>query len=189
MTPRRSWLVVIPAVLSSGLWAVDGNAPGVANFHRVDDHVFRGAQPTDSGWPSLAKLGVKTVIDLREPSEYPLKAEKKAVEGAGMHFVSMPLHGLIAPPDAEIHKILALLQSESSSPVFVHCRRGKDRTGTVIACYRIAHDHWSNQKALAEARSLGMSRVEIAMKRYILNFKAGSEAADLESGARASADR
>jgi hypothetical protein len=30
-------------------------APGVANFHQVNDHVFRGAQPHRNGLDTLAK--------------------------------------------------------------------------------------------------------------------------------------
>jgi protein tyrosine/serine phosphatase len=55
--------------------------------------------------------------------------------------------------------------------VFVHCRRGKDRTGTVIACYRIQHDGWDNRHALEEAKEHGMSSFERAMRAYILSFK------------------
>jgi tyrosine-protein phosphatase SIW14 len=53
----------------------------------------------------------------------------------------------------------------------VHCRRGADRTGTVIACYRITHDGWSNRKALQEATSYGMSWIEFGMQRYVLAFQ------------------
>ncbi len=63
------------------------------------------------------------------------------------------------------------MTTDSQWPVFVHCKRGADRTGTVIACYRINHDHWQNQKALTEAKYLGMSRLETAMRHFILGFQ------------------
>jgi len=77
------------AVLSIPLWAADG-APGVPKFHQVNERIYRGAQPRGEGWDSLAKLGVKTVIDLRPESEHSCKAEKLAVEAAGMHYVNVP---------------------------------------------------------------------------------------------------
>jgi len=92
------------------------------------------------------------------------------VEAAGIRYVLVPLSGLAAPSPRDISKLLDLLDSEANWPVFVHCQRGSDRTGTVIACYRIAHDHWDNRKALAEAQSFGMSRAEIAMRHFILHF-------------------
>jgi protein tyrosine/serine phosphatase len=66
--------------------------------------------------------------------------------------------------------VLALLNDESAGPVFIHCRRGNDRTGMIIACYRISHDHWENRKALDEAIANGMSWAEIAMRHYVLHF-------------------
>jgi hypothetical protein len=52
----------------------------------------------------------------------------------------------------------------------VHCRRGDDWVGMVIACYRIVHDHWMNARALEEARHEGLNPLELLMPRYILRF-------------------
>jgi tyrosine-protein phosphatase SIW14 len=153
------------------------DAPGVPNFHQVDEHVYRGAQPRGQGFASLAKIGIRTVIDLRGEN-----SEDNAVERAGMHYVRLPWSGFKAPDDAQIAAVLALLNDSSDWPVFVHCRRGADRTGTAIACYRIVHDHWSNQQALAEAKTFGMSSLETAMQRYILHF--GAPATETASSTR-----
>ncbi len=151
-------------------WAADVEAPGVPNFHQVNEHVFRGGQPVDVGWNSLAHLGIKLVVDLRPQSEHPIQAEERAVEAAGMHYVNVPMKGMSAPPAETVSRVLALMISNSNGPLFVHCRRGSDRTGTVVACYRILHDHWENQKALQEARSYGMFRMERGMMHFIQNF-------------------
>jgi tyrosine-protein phosphatase SIW14 len=161
--------------LSLGLtpiWAADVKPAGVPNFHQVNEHVFRGGQPVDAGWNSLAHLGIKVVIDLRPSSEHPINAEEHAVEAAGMKYVNVPMRGIGSPVADAVSKVLSLLVSDSDGPVFVHCRRGADRTGTVIACYRILHDHWANQKALQEAKLCGMAWVERGMMHYIQNFKA-----------------
>ena len=146
------------------------DAPGVPNFHQVNEHVYRGGQPAQAGWSSLANLGVKLVIDLRPATEHPIRAEEQAVEAAGMHYLNVPMKGLGAPGGATVLKVLALMDSIPGGSVFVHCKRGADRTGTVIACYRILHDHWENRKALDEARALGMYPIERGMMHYILNF-------------------
>ena len=138
---------------------------GVSNFHQVDEHVYRGAQPSDRGFAALAKAGIKTVIDLRGEG-----SEQAAVENAGMRYIRMPWSGYRAPTDSQIEQVLSLLNDNTRWPVFVHCRRGADRTGTAIACYRVSHDHWTNENALAEAKSFGMSSMEMAMQRYILRF-------------------
>jgi tyrosine-protein phosphatase SIW14 len=49
----------------------------------VDEHVYRGAQPTDDGFQYLSKIGIKTVIDLRETDER-ARAEERLVRAAGM---------------------------------------------------------------------------------------------------------
>src|SRR5580700_9539912 len=154
------------------------DVPGVHNFHQVDEHVYRGAQPHAQGFAGLAKIGIKTVIDLRGE-----KSEENAVQGAGMHYVRLPWSGFKAPAESQITAVLSLLSDDSAWPVFVHCRRGADRTGTAIACYRIMHDHWTNRQALAEARTFGMSSMEVAMQHFILRFAPPVTAASTASAA------
>ncbi len=146
-------------------------APGVPNFHQVNQNVYRGGQPNAEGFQNLAKLGVKTVIDLRREDEHSSRAEAQVVQSAGMKYINFPLYGVVAPPDAVVSKVMALLDSKDAGPVFVHCKRGADRTGTIIAAYRMSHDHWDNQKALKEAKSLGMSWTQIGMKHYINDYQ------------------
>ena len=151
------------------VWAADPVVPGVPNFHAVNGHIYRGGQPTQRGYASLAQLGVTTVIDLRRGDGSSINAERSEVEAAGMRYVSVPMKQFGAPSDEQIAGVLDLLNTNER--VFVHCRRGKDRTGTAIACYRIAHDHWDNRRALKEAESYGMSIFERGMKHYILQYK------------------
>ncbi len=143
---------------------------GVGNFQEVNDHIYRGAQPTDDGFANLKKLGIETVVDLREPGDRSA-LEQKVVTAAGMRYVSVPMYGMSTPSNESVQKVLALLEDTSSGPVFVHCKRGADRTGAVIACYRVEHDRWKNQQALAEAKSLGMSWFEKAIQSYVLKFQ------------------
>jgi uncharacterized protein (TIGR01244 family) len=155
-------------VLATATYAA--SLDGVPNFQKVNDRVYRGGQPTGAGFRNLSQLGVKTIIDLREPGEHSQAEEQSWVATAGMRYVSVPLKGMSAPPDASVAKILAILNDPASGPVFVHCRRGADRTGTVIACYRISHDRWENRKALSEARGYGMNMFERAMMHYVMRF-------------------
>jgi len=143
--------------------------PGIPNFHQVNDHVFRGGQPAAEAWPSLAKLGVKTVIDLRREDEHSTAAEAQAVAAAGMNYFNVPMKGVVAPANGQIERVLALLNSQD--PVFVHCHRGADRTGAVIACYRIAHDRWDRKQALREAKSFGMAWDQLGLKHYVMMFQ------------------
>lgn len=168
-------------LIAAALTALAAPQPaGVPNFREVNEHVFRGAQPSPEGFKSLARLGFKTIIDLRGGGPRST-AEGKLVKAAGMKYISIPMKGLQAPSDEEIWKVLGILDDSSGWPVFIHCRRGKDRTGVVVACYRIVHDHWQNQKALEEARLAGMSWVERAMQSYVLRFQPAGKPAPLGS--------
>jgi protein tyrosine/serine phosphatase len=160
------------ALTLPGCWAATAEDPKILpNFQIVNDNVFRGAQPTDEGIKRLAERGVKTVIDLRLPSEHSITHEKEVVESSGMRFVNVPMRGLMAPTDDQLYGVLRILNDSKQWPVFVHCRRGADRTGTVLACYRISHDNWNNQKALEEAKAYGISIFERAMRSFIEHFK------------------
>lgn len=149
--------------------AADIKPPAVHNFHQVDAHLYRGGQPDAKGFKDLARIGVRTIIDLR--SAVNQRKEKKLVEAAGMHYVNVPMSGMRAPSDEQIATVFKIIDDPTAWPIFVHCKRGADRTGTVIACYRIAHDRWDNRKALEEARYDGMRWIERAMMRYILTFQ------------------
>lgn len=142
---------------------------GVGNFHQVDANVYRGAQPTPEGLKNLAQLGIKTIVDLRHGKDH-TDSEEKAAEALGLKYVSVPMKGLDPPTDKQIASLLAVLNSSNQTPVFVHCRQGMDRTGAVIACYRIAHDHWTNDKALAEAKEYGLHSSQHPRQNFILNF-------------------
>ncbi len=168
----------------SVVWLPAASIPdvhGVPNFHQVDEHVYRGGQPHSDGYAGLANLGIKTVIDLRGEA-----SEAAAVQRAGMRYVRLPWSGFKAPDEAQIAAVPAVLNNGSAWPVYVHCRRGADRTGTAIACYRITHDHWTSQQALTEAKTFGMSSMEIAMQHFILHFSAPEAATNLASTTLAS---
>ena len=162
-------LAALVVSFSLPVWPALAETPSIPNFHQVNEHVYRGGQPAPDTWPALAKMGVKTVIDLRREDEHSTAEEAKAVAAAGMKYVNVPMKGVVAPTDAQIAKVLELLDSQE--PVFVHCKRGADRTGTVIACYRIAHDRWQRQQAMQEAKSLGMGMVQLGLKRYIMTYQ------------------
>jgi protein tyrosine/serine phosphatase len=168
-TTRRWAAFLVTAAFSSALFAASV-ADGVGNFQKVDEHVYRGAQPTPEGFSNLSKLGIKLVVDLREPGDRSA-LESKIVTAAGMKYISVPMYGMETPSNDSVQKVLALLEDNSTGPVFVHCKRGADRTGGVIACYRIEHDGWKSEKALVEARSMGMSWFQKAIQSYVLKYQ------------------
>ena len=171
MSTLQHYRTLATIVLSFSLpvWPALAGTPAIPNFHQVNEHIYRGGQPAPETWQSLAKMGIKTVIDLCREDEHSTAAEARAVAAVGMNYVNVPMKGVVAPTNEQIAKVLALLDSQE--PVFVHCKRGADRTGTVIACYRIAHDRWQRQQALHEAKSFGMGMFQVGLKHYIMAFQ------------------
>lgn len=168
---RLSIVLLSSTALPFATLAATSQVDGVGNFQKVDDHVYRGAQPTEEGFRNLAKLGIRTIIDLQEAGDARSVGEAKMVRAAGMQYISVPMKGMETPSTESVIKVLSLLEDAATGPVFVHCHRGADRTGGVVACYRIEHDHWSNSRALAEAKSMGMSWYHLAIHHYVLSYQ------------------
>lgn len=181
MFGRRGWLAAITAavaLLTLGCVDPHRGVPAtdhLANFGRVNGSLYRGAQPDEAGLAQLQKLGVATVINLRMADDV-RPDEADSVRIHGMVYRQVPLHGFRAPTHAEVEQLLALIES-SPAPVFIHCEHGADRTGTIVACYRIRHDLWPPARALAEAKQYGLSDWEIGMKRFVANFSSSPASA------------
>ena len=125
-------------------WAERLELPGLPNLHRVSENLYRGAQPTAEGMKQLEKLGVKTVLNLRSN-----RSDRDEIEGTALTYehISMTMRN----PDPEnVTRFLKIVSNGSRTPVFVHCRHGADRTGTMCAIYRIATEGWSKDEAIEE---------------------------------------
>ena len=157
-------LIALPAVGERGL----PPSEGITNFGKINDCLYRGAQPDAAGIRNLARLGIKSIINLRLTNDV-WKAEAAVASSSGILYTNVPLNGLAPPTHAQVATLLALIET-LPAPVFVHCQYGCDRTGTIIACYRIRQGGWPNQAALDEARKYGLSKLEFGMINYIRNF-------------------
>lgn len=125
---------------------------GIANFGQVTPTLFRGGQPSAEGYRELRQLGVEMVVSFRhERGENSL--ERREVEAQGMHFVSLPWHAWELPSDDDVRRFLGLLATNPNTKVFVHCQQGRDRTGAMIAIYRVALDHWCPASAVSEMKA------------------------------------
>jgi hypothetical protein len=126
--------------------------PGLTNFARVSDDLYRGAEPTQEGLAYLATIGVKTVLSLCE--FYDLDwFDPGHVRSLGMGYVSRPCN----PWHPELEDVSWFLRILTTTllPVYIHCRQGCDRTGLLIACYRISVQGWPKKDAIAELRAFG----------------------------------
>ncbi|MCY7347185.1 MAG: dual specificity protein phosphatase family protein [Pyrinomonadaceae bacterium] len=139
------------------------------NFSQVNAKFYRGAQPTENGVKELARMGVKTIINLRGEDKNAQK-EKLWANRAGIKFIAVNLNNWFKPKTADIENIVKEIDAADNQPVFVHCKRGADRTGTVVAVYRIAHDNWTAREANDEAEKFGFGWWQFWMKDYINDY-------------------
>jgi protein tyrosine phosphatase (PTP) superfamily phosphohydrolase (DUF442 family) len=144
-------------ILLIGTNAFCGNVPtempGLLNFHEVHPYLYRGGAPDEAALKQLKEKGVKTVIDLRAPSEDKI-GERRRVIDLGMAYINLPMDS-----KAPTRKQLRIFEEEvekaekkESGPVFLHCAHGSDRTGCLVGIWRVKHDGWSYDRAYEEMR-------------------------------------
>lgn len=153
---RRIAVPLVLAVLAASLpaaartverparWAQPIAKPGLPNLHKVSDGLYRGAQPTAEGFRELARMGVKTVVNLRR-----FHSDRRLLEGTGLGYVHVPMNAWHGEAEDAV-AFLKVVGDPARRPVFVHCQHGADRTGTMAAIYRMAVQGWSVDDAVRE---------------------------------------
>src|SRR3954471_19674340 len=142
-----------PTTTSTHTWVrpCDDCVPGLRNFGKVNDRLWRAAQPDTQDVEVFRKLqqaGVKSVINLRhDHDDFP------ALISTDIAYVHIPMRAW-RPNDEQMVLFLAsvrrALADSQRSPVLVHCAEGKDRTGYAIAAYRIVEQQWDADSAIQE---------------------------------------
>jgi protein tyrosine phosphatase (PTP) superfamily phosphohydrolase (DUF442 family) len=125
-------------------WAQPIKLEGVPNLYRVSNELYRGDQPSPQGMRNLKNLGLKTIINLRS-----FHSDRDEIGGTGLayeHIYMKAWH----PEEKELVRFLKIVTDPRRVPVLVHCQHGADRTGVVIAFYRIAVQGWSKTEAIRE---------------------------------------
>jgi len=144
---------------------------GIHNAGKINDVLFRGAQPKENGLAELKKLGITTIVDLRGEDREKYEWERKEAESMGMRFVRLPVSGWSPPSDEQVAKFLELFHDDPKQKVFVHCLFGDDRTGVFVATYRMAVDKWSPEQAMGEMYFFGFNGFwHPSMKKFIRDF-------------------
>lgn len=148
---------------------------GVINGHAVvEGQLYRGGNIQVPGFQTLATLGVQRIICLKNEEddgrESILTEERRALE-ALMKWQHMPLNnnGLFSYDD--IKKVPDIVTELVRGPVtLVHCAHGEDRTGVVIAVYRILHDGWTAARAVKEMKRYGSAFYNWGMRHAVEEF-------------------
>jgi protein tyrosine phosphatase (PTP) superfamily phosphohydrolase (DUF442 family) len=118
-----------------------GEADGV---YRVTPGIYRGPRPLGDDYQTLQRLGVRTLLSLQT-----LHVDRERAEEHGLHYERIPI-AVWAPTDQDLIDALRVLRSPDNHPVYVYCNLGIDRTGFVIAAYRVVEQGWTRQQAIDE---------------------------------------
>src|SRR5689334_3585158 len=128
---------------------------GLPNGGKINDSLFRGAQPRDEGVKELKNLGITTIVDLRGEDPGKISWERQQAESLGIRFVSIPVSGWAPPSNEQVAQFLEIFRDHPKERVFVHCRFGDDRTGVFVATYRMAFEGWPAEQAMNEMYFFG----------------------------------
>ena len=141
-------------------------APGLSNAYQISPFLYRGAQPKPEGYKSLADMGIKAVISFRTKAP-----DTELLNKLGLKSYHIPID-TFKFNDEHARTFLKII-SEQEGPIYIHCFHGSDRTGTMTALYRIVHQKWSREKALAEMRSkkFGFHKMFRNLVKYIKQVK------------------
>lgn len=144
----------------------------------VTERILAGRNPlTEIDVRSLAAQGVTHVLDLREPSEWnrPGIFGGEAVDAMapfGITRRNVPIADFSAPSAAAlteaadwIDQILDPVRGDRAARLFVHCRAGIERTGTILTAWRCRREGESFEVALAALRGEGWPANPLAHQR------------------------
>ena len=176
-------LAILSLVLPAYAQVSDLGSVRIDNFAKVNDAYFRGAQPAGSDYDDLARLGVKTVINLIGDDDLD-PTERASVEKHGMRYLSIPMSTRKAPTAQQLDAFLSVVNDPASQPVYVHCVGGRHRTGVMTAVYRMTRDGISGAEAFAEMKRFkyGPDFLHPEFKKFVYGYDVKKAAAANTSG-------
>jgi protein tyrosine phosphatase (PTP) superfamily phosphohydrolase (DUF442 family) len=150
-----------PETAPQRVWAEKIANPWIGNFYKLDNNLYRGAQPSGAGMRELQRLGIRTVINLRS-----LHSDRDEAAGTNIRMEHIRMTALDLDEE-DVVKFLKIVSKKTDGPFFVHCQHGSDRTGSMCAMYRIIAQGWSREEALKEMTEGGFGFHEIWRKTLI----------------------
>ena len=181
---RLSALCVLTAMLSLAAIAsaqqtatADSSRIKIKNFGQMDDRFFRGAQPKQNDYKDLARLGIHTIIDLRDDPEV---YEKRMAESLGMTYINIPMIEKKYPTPEATELFLKTVSDPATGKFFVHCAGGRHRTGVMGAVYRFKFYNWNFEQAYKEMKQYDFytKRGHGAFKDFVEDYYAKLEQAN-----------
>ena len=148
-------IVFIPslALARDANWAQPVLIDGVPNLNLVAPNLYRSAQPTALGFKAIEqKLNLKSTLNLRES-----QTDENFLGGTQIKSFNVPMNAMHITTDEIVAALKYIKTEQAKGPILVHCLHGSDRTGAVIAMYRIIYQGWTKQQAIDEMEHGGFN--------------------------------
>jgi tyrosine-protein phosphatase SIW14 len=141
------------------------------NFSMVCKGVYRGAFPKKKNFPFLKKLGLKSILTLilEEYSEQNMKFLNENNIKLFQFGVAGNKEPFVDIPEDTIRAALSVLLDKRNHPIFVHCNKGKHRTGCLIGCLRKVQ-YWSHTSIFDEYRRFSHPKSRSMDQQFIELF-------------------
>ena len=136
-------------------WAQPVTGTSVGNLYLIEDGFYRGSQPTALGFQELQELGVRTVLNLAGGG-----GDAVYTPGGNLKLVHIPMTAFELRDD-RVLEALRVMVDPANRPLMIHCKQGADRTGALVALYRILVQGWTKQKAVREMSEGGFHHSEL----------------------------
>jgi len=133
----------VPVAEKPESWSQKVSVTGLSNLHQIDSDLYRSEQPNVQGMVSIESLGIKTVLNLRNA-----RNDNREGKESRLSLKHIPINTWTMSYEDVVDALKAINQSEK--PVLIHCLHGSDRTGCVVAAYRMANQGWSKEEAIDE---------------------------------------
>jgi uncharacterized protein (TIGR01244 family) len=156
---KRFFPSVLAAAMFFGAVASGSTCADIDNFNWIDERIASGGQPTLEQISSLKREGFRTIIDLREPTEYDAASEAAEARRLGLGYVSIPFR-TADPKDEQAAAFLAAMRDRTLWPVFAHCGSG-NRVAALWMIHRVLVDRWDLADAEREARVIGLKSANL----------------------------
>jgi uncharacterized protein (TIGR01244 family) len=144
-------LLLVLGALSSGSFQ---EVSQIRNFIRIDSEFCSGGQPKLEQLAQLKAEGVKTILNLRVPTEHRAAEEEAAARELGLRYINIPV-AFGDPKDEQVAEFLKVTDDPANRPAFIHCA-GAIRVGAFWMIRRVLRDGWSIEKAEEEAKKIGL---------------------------------
>lgn len=138
------------------------------NFSLVCRGIYRGSYPNVRNHSFLKSLGLKSILFLC-PEDYS-KSGQDFIESNGIRLIRVPMEGNKEPfkiiPDELMDRAMQQLADTRNHPIYVHCNKGKHRTGSVCGCFRKLQQ-WTLTSIFEEYRRFAGAKARQLDEQYI----------------------